>query len=149
VFWCFFAKHAPAVDASEARKRDARILVQALIASAARFARGGYEAVVDYSIAPGPWTRSALGSRTSDRLRRARARRRAPTDVRRAPRLRSATTRHCARSTVHSRNAARTKGHAIRDNAAFDDIMSMLGEARRGPRSAGSTASHDVDVKRR
>jgi predicted kinase len=52
-FWPFFARPAPAASPAEARRRDGKILVQALLASAARFARGGYDVVADFTI--GPW----------------------------------------------------------------------------------------------
>lgn len=52
-FWPFFARRAPAESELEARRRDAKILVQALIASSARFARGGYDVVAEFTI--GPW----------------------------------------------------------------------------------------------
>jgi len=51
-FWQFFATHAPAASEREAKQRDAKIITQAMIASAARFARGGYDTVVDFTIAP-------------------------------------------------------------------------------------------------
>jgi hypothetical protein len=51
-FWKFFMTRAPADSQAEARFRDGRIVVQALIASAARFARGGYDAIVDFTILP-------------------------------------------------------------------------------------------------
>ena len=52
VFWSFFAQRAP----NATRQRDVKILVQALVASAARFARGGYDVVVDFTLGPWTWT---------------------------------------------------------------------------------------------
>jgi predicted kinase len=59
-FWPFFARPAPAPTKIEARRRDAKILVQAMIASAARFARGGYDVIADFTI--GPWAIEGIAS---------------------------------------------------------------------------------------
>ncbi len=63
-FWQFFATHAPAASPGEARQRDARIITQAMIASAARFARGGYDTVVDFTI--GPWALDSIRTGLKD-----------------------------------------------------------------------------------
>lgn len=52
-FWHFIAKSRPATDEAEARKQNARIVIQAMLAAAVRYARGGYETILDFTI--GPW----------------------------------------------------------------------------------------------
>jgi len=59
-FWRFIAKSKPAVDQMEGRKQNARIVIQAMIAAAVRFARGGYETILDFTI--GPWHLKLLQS---------------------------------------------------------------------------------------
>ena len=63
-FWKFFAHRAPAESPDLAMRRDAKILVQALIASAARFARGGYDVVADFTLAP--WALDSIVSSLND-----------------------------------------------------------------------------------
>lgn len=52
-FWQFIAKSKPAMDPGEGRKQNARIVIQAMVAAAVRYARGGYETILDFTI--GPW----------------------------------------------------------------------------------------------
>jgi len=53
VFWRFIARTQTAATKAETRAQNGRIVVGAMIASALRFARGGYETVLDFTI--GPW----------------------------------------------------------------------------------------------
>jgi len=57
-FWKFIAKSRPAASNVEARHQNGRIVVQAMVASALRFARGGYETILDFTI--GPWILTGL-----------------------------------------------------------------------------------------
>jgi cytidylate kinase len=63
-FWPCFVRHAPAANKLEARRRDSKILVQALIASSVRFARGGYDVVAEFTI--GPWALDAISAAVKD-----------------------------------------------------------------------------------
>jgi cytidylate kinase len=52
-FWRFIAKSRDAATKGETRMQNGRIVVQAMVASALRFARGGYDTILDFTI--GPW----------------------------------------------------------------------------------------------
>ena len=51
-FWSFIAKGKPDRDVLDGRREAGRIITQAMVASAARFARGGYPTLLDFSIVP-------------------------------------------------------------------------------------------------
>ena len=51
-FWDFIVK-SKAGARGEARAQNSRIVIQAMVASALRYARGGYETILDFTI--GPW----------------------------------------------------------------------------------------------
>jgi adenylate kinase family enzyme len=59
-FWHFIAKPRTAASKAEARIRDSRIIVRAMIAAAVRYAHGGYETVLDFTI--GPWALKSIQS---------------------------------------------------------------------------------------
>jgi hypothetical protein len=52
-FWQFIVSSKPAPDKMEDRRQNARIIIPAMVAAAVRFARGGYETILDFTI--GPW----------------------------------------------------------------------------------------------
>jgi adenylate kinase family enzyme len=51
-FWQFIARSRCAATADETRMENARIVVQAMLAAAARYARGGYPTILDFTIRP-------------------------------------------------------------------------------------------------
>ncbi len=55
MFWRFIAHSRPAKSPHEERMQNARVVVQAMVASALRFARGGYDTILDFSLAPWVW----------------------------------------------------------------------------------------------
>jgi adenylate kinase family enzyme len=57
-FWGFIAKSKTSEDEAETRKQNARIIIRAMMAAAVRFAHGGYETFLDFTI--GPWHLKAL-----------------------------------------------------------------------------------------
>jgi cytidylate kinase len=63
-FWQFIAKSHQGVNPQEVRARNARIVIQAMVASAIRYARGGYQTVLDFSIPP--WALKTIVSATKD-----------------------------------------------------------------------------------
>jgi cytidylate kinase len=52
-FWHFITKRRVGSSKLEARAHDSRIVIRAMIAAAARYAHGGYQTVLDFTI--GPW----------------------------------------------------------------------------------------------
>jgi predicted kinase len=52
-FWHFIVKGAAAAKQPKLRKKNSRIVIKAMMLAALPYARGGYEAIVDFSI--GPW----------------------------------------------------------------------------------------------
>jgi hypothetical protein len=52
-FWHFIVKSEGVAPKAKVRMHNARIVMQAMMATAVRFARGGYETVLDFTI--GPW----------------------------------------------------------------------------------------------
>ncbi len=63
-FWHFIVKSKPAENQMEARRENARIIIRAMIASAVRFAHGGYETILDFTI--GPWHLKSVQSALKD-----------------------------------------------------------------------------------
>ena len=57
-FWHFIAKSRPSVNKGEARKENACIVIGAMVASAVRYASGGYPTVLDFTI--GPWVLASI-----------------------------------------------------------------------------------------
>ncbi len=57
-FWSFIAKSKAFEDKNEGRRQNARIVIRAMMAAAVRYARGGYETVLDFTI--GPWHLKAM-----------------------------------------------------------------------------------------
>jgi adenylate kinase family enzyme len=52
-FWHLIVKGGTATTQSQARKKNSRIVVKAMMLAALPYARGGYEVIVDFTI--GPW----------------------------------------------------------------------------------------------
>jgi predicted ATPase len=63
-FWRFIAKSKGGAPGTETRMQDGRIITQAMIAAAVRYARGGYETYLDFTI--GPWSLPAIRTAIKD-----------------------------------------------------------------------------------
>jgi len=63
-FWHFIARSRHRPGDTEGFSQDGRIVVQAMVASAVRYARGGYDTILDFTI--GPWAWKAIMAAIKD-----------------------------------------------------------------------------------
>lgn len=120
-FWHFIAKSKPAENEMEGRKQNARIVIQAMVAAAVRYARGGYETVLDFTI--GPWHLKLLQSALKE----------TPLDY---------VILYPSEAVCAQQAAARTEG-AMPDYAPYRDLHAAFGELGAFERHAIRSDNHD------